>query len=99
MSTREGTEAVAKLFKALGNETRLTILCALDGRDLTVTQISDMTGISQPLASQHLRALREVHLVTGTRSGKEVVYSLADHHVAHVVGDAYTHVIEGEHHV
>ncbi|MDO4260051.1 MAG: metalloregulator ArsR/SmtB family transcription factor [Actinomycetaceae bacterium] len=98
MSTREGAHDVARLFKALGNEARLEILCLLNDQELTVGGIAHATGLSQPLVSQHLRTLRDIHLVVGTRHGKEVVYSLADHHVAHVVNDAFTHVTEGHSH-
>lgn len=99
MSSRPGTERVVRLFKALGNEARLDILTALEHGDLTVSGLVEATGMSQPLVSQHLRVLKTAHLVAGTRAGKEVVYSLADHHVAHAVGDAFTHVIEGDDHV
>ena len=34
-------------------------------------------GKSQPLVSQHLRVLKDAGLVGATRSGREVVYSLA----------------------
>ena len=41
--------------------------------------------------SQHLRSLREAHLVKGRRSGRSIYYSLADEHVAHVFLDALNH--------
>lgn len=97
MHLREGTPEVAQVFKALGNEGRLTVLCALLDEPHTVKQIVECTGISQPMVSQHLRLLRECHLVTGERNGQEVVYTLADHHVIHVITDTYTHVVEGGH--
>lgn len=94
MTVKPGTAHVARIFKALGNEARLSILCALAESEDSVSGLADATGLSQPLVSQHLRTLREAHLVKGARSGKEVIYSLADHHVAHVVSDAYSHVAE-----
>jgi DNA-binding transcriptional ArsR family regulator len=57
-----------------------------------------MVGISQSLASQHLRILRTTGLVTGTRRGKETVYTLADEHVAHIARDAFTHGAESARH-
>ena len=51
-------------------------------------------GVDQPLVSQHLRVLRDADLLTSERHGKEVVYSLADEHIAHIVGDAITHAAE-----
>jgi len=52
------------------------------------------TGLSQPLVSQHLRVLRGAGLVEVTRSGREAIYSVADHHITHVIDDAITHVLE-----
>ncbi len=50
--------------------------------------------MSQPLVSQHLRTLRQAGIVTVSRAGREAIYQLADHHIAHVVDDAITHVLE-----
>ena len=47
--------------------------------------------MSQPLVSQHLRILRGARLVGVERHGREAVYSLTDHHVAHIVVDAVNH--------
>ncbi|WP_124054270.1 ArsR/SmtB family transcription factor [Arcanobacterium ihumii] len=97
MRTLDGQTQVAKIFKALGNEGRLIVLWALSQKDCTVSELAATTDLSQPLVSQHLRSLKQVNLVSGNRQGKEVVYSLADHHVAHIVEDAFIHVTEGEH--
>ena len=56
-----------------------------------VREIVEALGVDQPLVSQHLRVLRDADLLTSERHGKEVVYSLADEHIAHIVGDAITH--------
>jgi len=84
-------EAVAALFKALGNPTRVAIVDVLSDGPRCVHELVDTLGVDQPLVSQHLRVLRDVDLLSTERRGKEVVYSLADHHVAHIVGDAITH--------
>ncbi|MCI5825869.1 MAG: metalloregulator ArsR/SmtB family transcription factor [Arcanobacterium sp.] len=96
MGNEEALTLVAKIFRALGNEGRLRILSLLKDGDCTVNQIVAATDLSQPLVSQHLRTLRQIDLVRGDRHGKEVVYSLADRHVAHVVEDAFVHVLEGD---
>jgi DNA-binding transcriptional ArsR family regulator len=62
--------------------------------DSGVSALVDRSGMSQPLVSQHLRTLRQAGIVTVSRSGREAVYQLADHHIAHVVDDAITHVLE-----
>ena len=51
-------------------------------------------GVPQPLVSQHLKILKAAGVVAGERSGREVLYRLADHHLAHIVVDAVAHAGE-----
>ncbi len=46
------------------------------------------------LISQHLRVLKTAGVVRGDRSGREVLYRLADDHLAHIVVDAVAHAQE-----
>ncbi|ADH92238.1 ArsR family transcriptional regulator [Arcanobacterium haemolyticum] len=94
MDIQKGLPQAAELFKALGNESRLELLVLLDKEPLGVSALAELANMSQPLVSQHLRTLRAVGLVTATRHGKEMIYSVADAHVAHVVTDALIHVQE-----
>jgi DNA-binding transcriptional ArsR family regulator len=59
-----------------------------------VHEVVDLLGLSQSLVSQHLRVLRGARLVATERRGREVVYALADDHVAHVLLDALHHIEE-----
>ena len=71
---------VSRLFKALGDETRLSILgYLLAKRDaLCVCHIEDyVKALSQPTISHHLRLLREAGLVTAERRGTWVHYSVS----------------------
>jgi ArsR family transcriptional regulator len=71
--------AYATLFKALGDETRLSILgFLLAKRDaLCVCHIEDyVKELSQPTISHHLRVLREAGLVLAERRGTWVYYSV-----------------------
>ncbi len=94
MSTEPGLADAAQLFKVLGSESRLWLLRLLGEEPRTVGGLTEATGMSQPLVSQHLRTLRQSGLVTATRSGKEVTYRVADLHVTHVIADALAHVQE-----
>jgi ArsR family transcriptional regulator, zinc-responsive transcriptional repressor len=87
----------AELLRALGAPHRLAIVIELADAPRCVHELVDMLGISQSLASQHLRVLRTTGLITGTRRGKETVYALADEHVAHIARDALTHGSEPGH--
>ncbi|UFU05476.1 ArsR/SmtB family transcription factor [Ruania halotolerans] len=94
MYETSGVAEAAQLFKVLGNESRLRLLCLLGEEPNTVGALVTATGMSQPLVSQHLRTLRQSSLVTADRAGKEVKYRVSDRHVSHVVADALAHVRE-----
>lgn len=68
---------VARVFKALGDPVRLRILNVLTAGERTVNEIVFLTGISQPSASRHLRALHQSSLVARDREGASVRYRLA----------------------
>ena len=91
---RDGLEEAAELLKALASVHRLAILVELQGHPRCVHELVEALGISQPLASQHLRVLRAMHLVRAERRGRETVYSLGDEHIAHIVNDALVHARE-----
>ena len=85
----------AELLKVLGSPVRLGVLLALEEHgDRCVHELTDLLEVSQPLMSQHLRVLRSANLIVGRREGKEIRYSIADHHVIHIVRDAITHAQE-----
>lgn len=66
----------SKLMKALGNESRLLILCYLDGKELSVTQLNNCLDLSQSALSQHLAVLRKDGLVNTRRESQTIYYSL-----------------------
>lgn len=86
--------AAAELLKALASPHRVAIVDLLGTGPHRVHEIVEALGVEQPLVSQHLKVLRDARLLSSVRQGKEVVYSLADDHIAHIVGDAITHAAE-----
>ena len=64
------------VFKILGHGKRLEIVCLLQGHQLTVNQIVQMTALRQAAVSQHLMLLKEYGLVATIKEGKEVYYTL-----------------------
>lgn len=95
-SYQQNITRTAELFKALATPSRLKILLALSHGPCSVTKIVIATGLSQPLASQHLKVLRGMHLVDFERDGREAIYTLMDDHVAHIILDAMAHASELE---
>ena len=66
----------ALTFQQLGDPTRLKILWLLCHSRECVSDIAAALGISKAVASHHLQLLRRSNLVTGTRIGQEIHYSL-----------------------
>jgi len=72
----------AQIFQMLGDGTRLRILILLDQKGkLTVTQLREALGQSQPATSHHLALLRRTGLVKYRRDGKNNFYFLASEQV------------------
>ena len=67
-------ETVAALFKILSDPTRLRIVEALTLECESVSAIIELTGLSQPLVSHHLRVLREHGLARAERRGAFTYY-------------------------
>lgn len=66
----------ATLLKALSNEKRLLIICALYKGEKSVGQLEDIVGLSQSALSQHLARLRRDGLVDTRREAQTIYYSL-----------------------
>jgi len=65
------------MAKALGDMARLSIVYHLVQHDeITVTALTELLGLSQPLVSWHLRKLRRADLITTRRVGRLVYCSL-----------------------
>lgn len=89
----------ADLLKAMAHPLRLALLVSLTDCECCVHELVEATGATQPLVSQHLRVLRNADLVSRSQRGREVVYTIADDHINHIVADTVDHVrLEGVHH-
>ncbi|WP_174408723.1 ArsR/SmtB family transcription factor [Desulfovibrio psychrotolerans] len=86
--------ALAELFKALGDGTRVRMLLALAAHELCVCDLTSIIGMTQSAVSHQLRYLRAVKLVRYRREGKNVFYSLDDEHVTSLLGQALEHIRE-----
>jgi SAM-dependent methyltransferase len=61
----------------LGDESRLRLCALLRGRELCVTDLVRVTGISQSRVSTHLGRLREAGFVRDRRQGQQSFYGLS----------------------
>ena len=75
----------SKLFRGLGDSSRLSILDALRDKPLKVGEIVEVTGLSQSNVSNHLRCLRDCGLVVAEQNGRYVTYQFSDDRVANIL--------------
>lgn len=87
-------EAVADVFKLLGDPTRVRIVDALSHGEQCVCDLAELAGISESALSHQLRLLRAARLVRVRRTGRMAYYSLDDHHVVGLLHDTKKHVEE-----
>lgn len=75
-------ELLARLGRALAAPARIAIMDVLAQAPRSVEDLAAAIGQSVANTSQHLRILREVRLVDGTRDGLRITYRLASDDVA-----------------
>lgn len=92
--TTRALAAAGDLLRALAAPVRISIVLQLLEHARCVHDLVDALGVTQPLISQHLRVLKAAGVVEGERRGREVLYTLVDDHLAHIVVDAVAHVEE-----
>ena len=71
----------AKLFRGFSDPSRLAILEALRGAPRSVTDLVEITGLTQSNASNHLSCLFDCGLVAREQKGRFVFYRLSEERV------------------
>ena len=93
--TPQEAERIAETMSALATPARVLILARLLESPATVTELIDDLGLGQSAISNHLRILRHLNLVSGTRDGRNVVYQLQDEHVREMIEQVLSHTEHG----
>lgn len=89
-------ESLARVFKLLGDSSRLQIIFCMEKGPCSVSQIIECTGLSQPLVSFHLKVLREANLVKTERKATFVYNSLCDEELPRLIHQFKKYGIFGE---
>src|SRR5690606_20838210 len=87
---------LAALFSALSDANRVRIISTLLENEMNVSDIAQKTGMSESAVSHQLRGLRQMRVVRGRKSGRQVVYSLDDDHVKRLYLIGHDHVNHGK---
>ncbi|RKQ29072.1 ArsR/SmtB family transcription factor [Oceanobacillus halophilus] len=89
--SEQNTLEVAKIFKALSDDTRIKIAYALSmENELCVCDVANIVGATTATASHHLRLLRNIGLAKYRKNGKLVFYSIDDEHVKQLIQFAFS---------
>lgn len=78
-----------RLFKALGDPTRLRIVKLLERGELCVCQLTAALGMGQSRISRHLAVLKDAGLIEDRRAGKWVHYRLRCRDAARSICSCY----------
>jgi DNA-binding transcriptional ArsR family regulator len=87
-------ELAVEVFAMLADATRVRIILALNGDELSVNELADIVDKTPAAVSQHLAKLRLARFVTSRQEGTRVFYRLANEHARQLVSDA---IFQAEH--
>ncbi|WP_344652513.1 metalloregulator ArsR/SmtB family transcription factor [Cryptosporangium japonicum] len=75
----DAAAALARVFKALGDPTRVrlvSLIAASEGGEACICDLTEPVGLAQPTVSHHMRLLAEAGLVVREQRGKWAYYRL-----------------------
>ena len=90
----ETLNELSDFFKIMGDGTRLRLLWALESGELCVGDLAALLNMTKSAVSHQLKVLKTAKLVRSRKNGKNVYYSLNDHHVKLILEMALEHVCE-----
>ena len=79
--TPADAQVMARVFKALGDPTRvrlLSLIAAHQGGEACICDLTEPVGLSQPTVSHHMKQLAEAGLVTREQRGKWAYYRIVE---------------------
>jgi ArsR family transcriptional regulator len=77
----EDAQRLARVFKALGDPTRvrlLSLIAAQPEREACICDLTDPVGLSQPTVSHHMKQLVDAGLVVREQRGRWAYYRLVE---------------------
>lgn len=95
MIREQQAAALAELFSAFSDASRLKIISTLVEGEQNVSKIAERVCLSESATSYHLRGLRQMQLVRARKEGRQVFYSLADDHVLKIFQIGKEHILHG----
>ncbi len=79
LNNKEGLQTLADLLNAVGNPVRLKIVYLLFAhQELCVCDLAEILALTDSAVSQHLRKLKDKHLVKSRKDSQTVYYSMEE---------------------
>lgn len=82
---KESARLMAGRMRMLSHPERLLMLCRMDEGEVSVTELVELTGLSQSAVSQHLARLRDEGVVDTRVAAQIRFYSLKDEIVRAII--------------
>lgn len=80
----------ASLLKSVGHPIRFRIILVLGNqKHMTVTELSELLNVDQPVMSLHLAVLRKKAIIDVKKDGKNSLYSIVDKSIQQIVNIIY----------
>lgn len=84
---------VSRVFVALGDEHRQRILLLFEkGERMNVSRIAEVSTLSRPAVSHHLKILREANILQSEKIGKEVYFWINKTYLVHTLEAVLGHI-------
>jgi ArsR family transcriptional regulator len=94
MLDQDAFYTLSRMFKALGDGTRIRMLHALSEEEMCPCELSVLLDMSMSAISHQLGTLRSLGFVRSRREGKNVYYTLYDEHVRELLRTTIEHMKE-----
>ncbi|MCJ2188662.1 ArsR/SmtB family transcription factor [Novosphingobium beihaiensis] len=82
---KSNANAMAARLKLMSHPERLLMLCRMDEGEVSVSELVELSGLSQSSVSQHLALLREEGIVAIRGEAQTRYYSLKDEVVRAII--------------
>ncbi len=97
LPAQDEADALAQMFRLLGDPTRVRILYALLAEgELCVCDLAETVATSDTKVSQAMRLLRAAGVVRNRRDGRNIFYRLDDDHVQMVLELSRQHLAHAD---
>ncbi len=84
-------EKLVEIYKLFACNARLKILVKLSTGEFGASELAEFACISQSAASHQLKDLKKSRVIKSRKVGKNVYYSLDDHHILHILRTGLEH--------